>query len=315
MAVPTVLPPPGGSPGVVRLGFEALGCRNEIVVADLPEGAARAACAAAIAEVRRIEAKYSRYRADSWLGRVNATAGQAQQHDCDAETTWLLDFVALLHRESGGRFDPTAGVLTAAWDFRAGIVPAAEQLDALRRQVGWARVERRDGRLRLPQAGMALDFGGFGKEYAADRAAQLLQQAGVARGYVNLGGDLMALGPQADGQPWQVGIADPRQPGALIATLPLYRGGLATSGDYERYFERDGRRYCHILDPLSGWPVAHWRSVSVLAPLCLSAGACSTVAMLLQDQGLDFLQRSGFTHLAVGPDGALHAHAAGPSSS
>ena len=292
-----------------RVRFDAMGCTNEVCVAGLAEEQAHAACDAAIAEVRRIEAKYSRYRPDSWLGRVNATAGRPQRHDCDAETAWLLDFSDVLHRESGGRFDPTSGVLRRAWDFRAGVVPGEARVAEVLRGVGWERVERSGGTVRLADAGMELDLGGLGKEYAADRAAQALRGAGVTHGYVNLGGDVAAIGPQPDGRPWLIGIADPRRPGAVVATLPLYRGGLATSGDYERYFEHEGRRYCHILDARTGWPVAHWRSVSVLAPLCISAGACATVAMLLQAEGLDFLQRSGFAHLAVGPDGAIHTTA------
>ena len=180
--------------------------------------------------------------------------------------------------------------------------------------IDWPSVQR-DGRLvRLPTLGMELDFGGFGKEYAADRAAQALLERGVRSGYVNLAGDIRVLGPKPDGQAWLMGIQDPRQADKLIASIPMLGGALATSGDYERYFELDGRRYCHILLPRSGLPVDHWRSVSVLAPSALVAGSCSTIAMLKQAEGLGFLEDAGFIYLAVDQGGALHRRdGSGPS--
>jgi thiamine biosynthesis lipoprotein len=132
-----------------------------------------------------------------------------------------------------------------------------------------------------------------------------LRGKGVRHGYVNLGGDIMAIGPQPDDSPWLIGIADPRVPGHLIATLPLSRGGLATSGDYERFFELDGKRYCHILNPRTGQPVQYWRSVSVLAPVCIAAGAYATTAMLQEAAAPALLQRKPVSCLAVGPQGEL----------
>jgi thiamine biosynthesis lipoprotein len=154
--------------------------------------------------------------------------------------------------------------------------------------------------------GMQIDLGGFGKEYAADRAAHALRQQGVTSGYVNLAGDMRFIGPKPSGQPWLIGIQDPRAPDLVIATLPMTGGGIATSGDYERYFELDGQRFCHVIDPRTGMPVTHWRTVSVTAPASVLAGCCSTIAMLKQAQGLDFLRSCGFDFLAVDSTGAFH---------
>jgi thiamine biosynthesis lipoprotein len=153
---------------------------------------------------------------------------------------------------------------------------------------------------------MELDFGGFGKEYAADRAAEALLALGVRHGYVNLAGDLRAFGPRSDGTAWSVGIQHPREHGAVVACIALKVGALATSGDYERFFERDGQRYCHILDPRTGRSVTHWRSISVLAPQAIVAGAVSTIAMLKQETGLAYLQASGFDFLAIDHKGDVH---------
>jgi thiamine biosynthesis lipoprotein len=258
----------------------------------------------AIAEVRRIETKYSRYRPDSIVSRINAAAGGAAVH-CDNETMSLMGYAAALHGASDGLFDITSGVLRRAWDFRQLEVPAARVLQPLLALVGWSKVECGGQEVRLRQAGMEIDFGGFGKEYAADRAAALLADAGVRHGYVNLGGDMRFIGPDLDGRPWSIGIQDPRDPDGVIASIPISSGALATSGDYERFFEIDGRRYCHILDPRDGMPVRYWRSVSVLAPMTIAAGSCSTITMLKQRDGVDFLKASEMGYLAVDDQGQM----------
>lgn len=289
---------------IYRVAFKAMGGACEIVLAVGSEFAAHALAQPAIEEVQRIESKYSRYRPDSVVSRINASAGGAAVA-CDEETNALLDFADMLHRSSDGLFDITSGVLRRGWDFQQAHIPASEVLQSLCELVGWQRVERKAGAIRLG-SGMQLDFGGFGKEYAADRAAAALADAGVAHGYVNLAGDMSILGPKPDGQPWMIGIQDPRFRDRVIATLPVKKGALATSGDYERYFEVDGQRYCHVLDPHTGFPVTHWRSVSVLAPLAIVAGSCTTVAMLKQAKGIPYLDATGFDYLAVDQSGRIH---------
>jgi thiamine biosynthesis lipoprotein len=153
---------------------------------------------------------------------------------------------------------------------------------------------------------MEIDLGGFGKEYAADRAAQVLQAQGVSSGYVNLAGDMRFLGAKPSGEPWMIGIQDPRRQDQVVATLPMIQGGLATSGDYERFFEIDDKRYCHVLNPLTGWPVQYWRSVSVAAPAAVVAGCTSTIAMLKEKEGLAFLQATGFDFLAIDSSNQVH---------
>lgn len=290
----------------VRWQFRAMGCHSDMtVVADSPRQA-EAAMASAVAEVQRIERKFSRYRPDSKLSRINASAGSGHTVACDAETNWLLDATDALHQQSDGLFDITSGVLRRAWDFQRHIRPTTAQLAALLPLIGWHRVERSAAGVRLPIAGMELDWGGLAKEYAADRAAQVLREQGVHRGYVNLGGDIAVIGPQADGTPWRIGIRHPRAPGRPMASVLMAQGGLATSGDYERFFDDpQGQRHCHILNPRTGQSCRYWQSVSVVAPLCYMAGAHATIAMLKERQGLAFLQATGHAHLVVDPLGHL----------
>jgi thiamine biosynthesis lipoprotein len=287
-----------------RILFDAMGSRCEIRLAAPDGDSAQRLMHQAVDEVRRIEHKYSRYRPDSIVSRINAAAGQ-KAVAIDHETAELFSYAAALFSASGGLFDITSGVLRKAWDFRQPRVPSAAVLQPLLALVGWNQVECGVFDVYLRRAGMEIDFGGFGKEYAADRAATLLMHAGVRHGYVNLGGDMRFIGPRMDGRPWSIGIQDPRDAEGVLATINVSEGALATSGDYERFFELDGQRYCHILDPRDGMPVRYWRSVSVLAPVAVAAGSCSTIAMLKQRDGVDFLNASDMAYLAVDDEGQM----------
>ena len=299
---------------IYRYAFQAMAARNEVVLAAASEASARAHADAAIAEVTRIEAAFSRYREGSIVSRINAAAGSGQAVAVDNETWSLLEHAQTLYQHSGGLFDITSGVLRRVWDFKAAVPPSDEALAEVLPLIGWPQVQRNAHTVRLPQAGMELDFGGFGKEYAADRAGTLLQARGVLHGYVNLAGDMRVIGPRPDGTPWRMGIQHPRDANALIAHLPVAQGGLATSGDYERYFEHGGQRYCHVLNPHTGMPVNFWQSVSVLAPLAVMAGTCSTIAMLMQAQALEFLDAAGVSYLAIDALGAVHMASVEPAA-
>lgn len=190
-------------------------------------------------------------------------------------------------------------MLRRAWDFRAARLPAASELEVLLPLVGWTKLRWESPRLTLPLAGQELDFGGFGKEYAVDSVAGVLIRQGIRHGLVEMGGDLRVVGPQPDGTPWLVGISHPRAPDTALATIELASGALATSGDYQRFFEHAGRRYCHILDPRSGWPAEGLAGASVVADQCLVAGTLSTVAMLKGVAGPGWLAEAGVPHLTV----------------
>ncbi len=288
-----------------RFAFRAMAAENEVQVHADDARLAREAAARAIGEVARIEAKFSRYRPDSVVSRVNAAAGGAPVA-IDAETQALLAFAGECFRQSAGAFDATSGVLRRAWRFDEGHVPTDDELAPLLRLVGWERVQLGDGSVRLPLAGMELDFGGFGKEYAVDRAALVLSQEGVTSAFVNLAGDLAILGPQPGGEPWRLGIRHPRKAEHVIATLPVTSGAVATSGDYERFVEKDGVRHCHVLDPRTGRSARGIQSATVHAPSCIVAGTATTVAMLKgAHDGLAWLAGLGLKHLCVLEDGTI----------
>ena len=265
------------------------------------------AIGAAIADIERIEAKYSRYRDDSVTTLINRAAGGTKVA-IDDETAALLRYADQCFTMSQGRFDITSGVLRRAWDFRQRPprLPQQAELDVLRSSIGWQAVQFDAHSVRLAREGMEIDFGGIGKEYAADRAATILQSHGVRHALINLGGDVRAIGGQANGDPWHIGIQHPRRdPPAAIASLELADGAIATSGDYERYIEVDGRRYCHVLDPRTGWPVEGWQSISVIASLAIVAGSCATIGMLFDADAPRFLDEQQVAWLGVDREGTM----------
>jgi len=288
-----------------RLPFKAMGSACEVVLASHTQNEAESMAKLAIDEVLRIERKYSRYTTDSIIAKINQQAGRVALQ-CDDETWALFQFASQLFDKSDGLFDITSGVLRLAWDFKKPEVPTSQKLEALLPLVGWNKVALQDQSIALPLAGMEVDLGGFGKEYAADRAVQVLREKGVAHGYVNLAGDMRFLGPKPTGEPWMIGIQDPRVRDQVVATLPITMGGLATSGDYERYFELNGQRYCHVLNPKTGMPVSYWRSVSVTSPATVVSGCTTTMAMLKEADGLAFLQATGFDFFAIDHTGKVH---------
>ena len=279
--------------------FRAMGGPCEVLV-DTDEPAV-AATAAGIAreEALRIERKFSRYRDDSVVHRIHAARGEPVR--VDEETALLLDYAATCHELSGGRFDITSGVLRRAWTFDGSSrVPDDATVRALLDQVGWHRVTWRRPVFVLP-AGMEVDFGGIGKEYAVDRAAALVA-AGVGCAFVvNFGGDLVARGPRRAGRPWAVGVDDPDRTGeAALLRVEIANGALATSGDARRFVLHNGRRLGHILDPRTGWPVEGApRAVTVLAATCIEAGTLATLAILRGPEAGRFLEEQGVQHWVV----------------
>ncbi len=264
----------------------------EVLVEDGNRRRTRRLTEIAAREVKRIEAKFSRYLADSVLGRLHAAAGEP--FEVDAETADLFDFAARCHAISEGVFDITSGVLRRAWRFDGSDrVPSAEQVAALLPLIGWQRVSWQRPMIVLP-AGMELDFGGFGKEYAADRAAFLVREAAPEIGcLVNLGGDLVLSRTRRDGQPWVVGIDDPAA-ARTVRILDLRQGAVCTSGDARRFLLKDGVRYGHILDPRTGWPVPGApRLVTAAGSNCTEAGLLTTLAMLAGMGAEDFLAQQG----------------------
>ena len=285
-----------------RFTFKAMACRNELSLCCHSRKAASVIARHAISEVKRLELKYSRYLPDSMLSMINSRAGQ-QGILVDNETAALLDYAQTCFHQSHGLFDVTSGVLRRAWDFGSDRLPEQADIDQILQLVGWDKLDWSPPRITLPLIGMELDFGGIVKEYAADSCAKLCRSLGITSGLVNMGGDIHVIGPRPNGSPWTIGIQDPAKPERVITSVELKQGGLASSGDYQRFMLIDGQRYSHILDPRTGWPVRGLRAVSVVGPNCLIAGSTSTIGMLKGEAGKAWLDSTGMTYIWIDEDG------------
>jgi len=258
---------------LLAVTFTAMASPCEVLLPAMEREAALAIGAIAAAEALRIEKKFSRYRSDSVTAWIHAHRGTAIE--VDAETASLLDFARQCFELSAGLFDITSGVLRDAWKFDGSDrVPEPAAVERLLPLVGLGKVKWQSPRLLLP-AGMELDFGGIGKEYAVDRAYDLIGAHHAIPFLVNFGGDLRANRPALQ-TPWQVGIERPDADRVATLILDLERGGLATSGDSRRFLMKDRIRYGHILDPRTGWPVRDApRFVTVGVSCCTPAGLLS----------------------------------------
>jgi thiamine biosynthesis lipoprotein len=273
---------------LTALRFIAMASPCELLVETSDHGAALALGRLVATEAWRIEHKYSRYRNDSLLSWIHHN--RDRRLELDQETVSLLDFAKACHEVSGGLFDITSGILRRVWTFDGSDrLPAAAAVKELLPFIGFYKLKWKAPRLLLP-FGMELDFGGIGKEYAVDRAFDLLSAQCSKPFLINLGGDLRTnrAPPQA---PWRVGIERPDNVGEASLILDLERGALATSGDSRRYLIKDGVRYGHILNPKTGWPVPGApRSVTVAASSCTEAGQLATLALLHGAGARQFLE-------------------------
>ena len=281
----------------VAIGFDAMARPCEVLLETQDLGLAQELAGLAAGEALRIERKFSRYRADSVTTRINASGGAPVQ--VDAETASLLSFAAHCHVLSEGRFDVTSGVLRRAWKFDGSDrLPSPAAVAALLPLIGFDKVDWQPPTIRVP-AGMEIDFGGIGKEYAVDRVLGMIAARFDGAVLVNFGGDLATRRAPASGE-WRVGIERPGEHRTAALLLGLSQGALATSGDTHRYLLRDGIRYSHILDVRTGWPVPDApASITVAAGTCVEAGMLATFAMLHGAGAEAFLDGQGVRYWAL----------------
>lgn len=269
--------------GIRRVEFRALGTHCVIQFRHSDGDVASGFLSAALGWLSAFEAKFSRFRPDSVVSRINAAAGREWVH-VDAETDGMLDLAADLHRITDGILDPTMLPLLRVWDWKTvhEKLPDNDEIKAARDLTGFGKIQRKPGQVFLPQAGMGLDFGGFGKEFAVDQLVSIARDHDIQDALIDLGRDLFAIGGNGRHPFWHVGLEDALRPGTCWGGLAVSDFAVAVSGDGLRRFEHNGVRYGHILDPRSGWPVANGlRGVSVLAPTCLQAGIYSTAIFVL----------------------------------
>ena len=262
---------------------------------------------AVMAEMRRIDETYSPYRESSALSALNREAPNGWV-DVSAEMFELLSASRRMSELTGGAFDVTYASVGRYYDYRKGKRPDDEQIRRAVAAIDYRHVELDPSgpRVRYTRPEVYVDLGGIAKGHAVDRCIALLRRAGVTQASVAAGGDSFILGDRR-GQPWTVGIRNPRNEDAMTAVLPLMDTAVSTSGDYERFFEEDGVRYHHILDPATGRSARGAWSVTILGPETTFTDALSTSVFVLgPDEGLELIDRlDGIDAIIVDAEGRL----------
>ena len=257
------------------------GTRVEVIVVSEQPEQGRQAIAAVLREFDRLHHSYHAWQ-PSELSTLNEAIAAGRSHPVSPELAGFIAQAQALARQGDNLFDPGIGRLIALWGFQAdefkAELPAAADIQAWRASqpsIADITIDNTSVRSRNPR--VALDFGGYLKGVALDRAASILRGMGIHNALINIGGNVMALGSK-EGRKWRVGIQHPRQPGPLATVLLDDGEAIGTSGDYQRFFEVDGKRYPHLLDPRSGYPASHTQAVTVLIPAGAQAGTLSDAA-------------------------------------
>ncbi len=270
--------------------------------------AGQAAITAVMEEMRRVDRLMSTYKEDSEVSLINRQAA-IEPVTISAELLELLARSLRMSELTGGAFDITYASAGHLYDFRRKVKPSADALAAALSAINYRHVvlDRANSNVKFVRSGVRIDLGGIAKGHAVDRAIALLQARGIQHALVSAGGDSRIIGDRR-GRPWMVGIRDPRQENKAVAVVPLSNAAISTSGDYERYFEADGVRYHHIINPGSGQPVSGIRSVTVVGADSTTMDALSTSVFVMGvKKGLALVESlPDVEAVVVDADGKMH---------
>jgi thiamine biosynthesis lipoprotein len=269
---------------------------------------AKRAIDAVMAEMHRIDRLMSPFKPDSELSRINRDAAHAAQ-PIGAEMFGLIERSLEFSRLSDGAFDITYAGVGHLYDYRQGIAPDAATLQRARQNVGWRHLilDATARTIRFAREGVRIDLGGFAKGHVVDNSIAILRGMGIAHAVVAAGGDSHVMGDRR-GRPWSIAIRDPRDSKRVVAVLPLQDTSISTSGDYERYFERDGVRHHHLIDPQTGASPSALHSVTILAADGLTSEALSKCVFVMGlARGMRLVEsRPGIDAVVVDAAGTLH---------
>jgi FAD:protein FMN transferase len=265
-----------------RLCFQAFGTNCSLLLPYFEHQNLDLVSRQVVVWVNNFEQRYSRYLEDSWVTEVNRSAGK-KAVSITAEDFEVLRAATFTFFQSKHAIDPSCLPLTQLWQKAKAIkkVPNEDQILEACNLVNWEWVEYTQTEIFLPQPGMGLDFGGFGKEWAVDKIAGLLKSHGHENFLINFGGDIFGFGKAGGNETWKVGIEKPDGEGQAAYVVALKNHALASSGNYRKFFDISKKRYGHTLDPRTGYPTIHSDlSASIISPSCLKSGILSTTCLL-----------------------------------
>ncbi len=287
-----------------------MGCAFELIVCDHDKDRAGFLLNEGIQEIIRIENLISEFKENSIISEINRNAGK-RSVKVDDEVFGLVERCIKLSEMTQGAFDITINPLKSLYDFsrKELQLPDQEIIKKARKIIGYKNIRLEKNRsIYLEHKGMSLSFAAIGKGYAADRVKKLWLGKKVKSGVINASGDLTVIGSQIDGKPWKVGIPDPENKNRMMLFIPLSSGSVATSGDYEQYFMKDGIRYSHTINPKTGLSVTGIKSVTIVGPGAELCDALATaVTVMGVDVGLHFIEQlPGMYCLIIDNSNQLH---------
>lgn len=299
-------PDPGA---ITRRTQFLMGTLAEITVRGPDDSNTNSAISQAFDEMARVEALMSRYIPDSEISRLNRGAG-GESLKVSRDTLEVIQRAVYWAERTGGAFDITIGPAANLWDWdeENQEVPSPGQLKDALKLVSYKNIQIEGGEIKLAQKGMSLQLGAIAKGYAVDRAIESLKASGIQNAMVNAGGDLRTLGRREKDRLWKIGLQHPRNPQAIVASFALENRAVATSGDYQKYFVRDGVRYHHILNPDTGRPAEGVVSATVIAETAMDADALATAVFVLgPEKGIEWIESLAETEaMILAPSGPPH---------
>ncbi|MBI3609555.1 MAG: FAD:protein FMN transferase [Nitrospirae bacterium] len=287
-----------------------MGTDIELIASDTDETKVHAAFDAAIGEMARIENVMSEWKEETPVSMINRMAGRKAVTVPD-ELLHVIVAGQTISELSGGAFDISWAAMRGLWKFSKGDekIPTPDEIRKTQPLINYRDIQLDQTRktVFLKKPGMGIGLGGIAKGYAVDKAMQVMVNAGIKNAVIKAGGDMRIQGTE-DGKPWAIGIQHPRDKTKLLGTLALTNISLSTSGDYERFFIKDGILYHHIIDPKTGYPARGCRSVSILAPDTMTSDALSTAVFVLgPEKGMTLIKSlPGIEGIIVDDEGHSH---------
>jgi FAD:protein FMN transferase len=280
-----------------------------ITVVSNTEDQAKRAINASFAELDRVATLLNFYSDTSEISLINRQAGETPAR-VSKDTLDIIEKAIYVSEMTEGAFDVTVGPLVKLWDLKNEVIPDKREIEEKRQIVGYKNivVDRAASTVFVKLKGAQIDLGGIIKGYAVDKVVEVLHQNGINSGVVAVGGEVRSLGKKPDGESWTVGVQNPRQKGSddqVIATLELSDKALSTSGDYIRFFERDGVRYHHLLDPKTGYPSRQCGSATIVADNNTTTDGFSKLFILGPVKGLTVAKKLGFDILFIDCNGEI----------
>ena len=280
-----------------------------ITVSCKSEEQAQKTMDASFRELDRLAGLMNFYSEDSEISMINRQASRAPVK-VSKDTFDLLEKSVYVSEMTEGAFDVTVGPLVKLWDMQKKIVPDRKAVIEAMEKVGYRNIllDKTTSTVFLKKSGAQIDLGGILKGYAADKVIWILKQNGFTSAIVAVGGEVRAIGRKPDGTPWMVGIQNPRQKGSadeIVATMELSDKATSTSGDYNNYFEKDGVRYHHLLDPKTGFPSKQCGSTTIIANDSTTADGFSKLFVLGPEKGLEVAKRLGFDVIFIDCNGGI----------